>query len=52
MDMKMRMVYETEGQQGGDIRDWHGEQARQQAEHEEYQRVQHYLEEREDVDPR
>lgn len=45
MDMTMRMVYETEGRHGGDIRGWHGEQARQQAEREEYERLQEYLEE-------
>ena len=46
MDMTMMMVYETEGQHGGDIRGWHGEQARQQTEHEEYERYQEYLMER------
>ncbi len=46
MDMTMRIVYETEGQSGGDIRGWHGDQARQQAEQEEYQRWQDHLEER------
>lgn len=47
MDMTMRMVYETEGQYGGDIRGWHGEQARQQAEQEGYERYQQYLKESE-----
>lgn len=47
MYMTMRMVYETEGQHGGDIRGWHGEQARQQAEKEEYERWQDQLKERE-----
>lgn len=47
MDMTMRMVYETEGQHGGDIRGWHGEQARQQADQEECERWQEYLKERE-----
>lgn len=47
MDVTMWMVYETEGQHGGDIRGWHGEQARQQAEQEEYERLQDYLKERE-----
>lgn len=46
MDMTMRMVYETEGQHGGDIRGWNGEQARQWAEQEEYERWQDHLEER------
>ncbi len=46
MDMTMRMVYETEGQYGGDIRGWHGEEARKQAEQEEYERWQEYLMER------
>lgn len=35
MDMTMRMVYETEGQHGGDIRGWHGAEARRQAEQRE-----------------
>jgi len=47
MDMTMRMVYETEGQRGGDIRGWHGEQARKQAEQEEYERWQDHLKESE-----
>lgn len=46
IDMTMRMVYETEGQYGGDIRGWHGEQAKQQAEQEEYERWQEYFKER------
>lgn len=32
MDYAMRLVYETEGRHGGDIRGWHGEQARREAE--------------------
>lgn len=40
MDYAMRLVYETEGRHGGDIRGWHGEQARLEAQ--EYER---YLEE-------
>jgi hypothetical protein len=35
MDMTMRLVYETEGVHGGDIRGWHGEQARREAEERE-----------------
>ncbi len=36
MDYAMRLVYETEGRHGGDIRGWHGEEARREAE--EYER--------------
>lgn len=46
--MTMRVVYETEGQHGGDIRGWHGEQARQAAEQEEYERWKEHLREMED----
>jgi len=35
MDMTMRLVYETEGQHGADIRGWNGEQARREAEERE-----------------
>ena len=32
-----QMVYETEGRHGGDIRGWHGEQARREAEEREHE---------------
>jgi hypothetical protein len=40
-DITTRMVYETEGQHGGDVRGWHGQAAYEQAmerEREEYMR--------------
>lgn len=42
-DITTRMVYETEGLHGGDIRGWHGQAAYEQAmerEREEYMREQ------------
>lgn len=47
MDVTMRMVYQTEGQHGADIRGWHGEQARQHAEYEDQERWQQHLKESE-----
>ncbi len=44
----MRMVYETEGQHGGDVRGWHGQAAYEQAmerEREEYMRERQRQEE-------
>lgn len=32
-----QLVYETEGRHGGDIRGWHGEQARIEAERREHE---------------
>lgn len=50
VNIAQQMVYEIEGHHGGDIRGWHGEQARQAAEQREYERYQEYLnsQERED----
>lgn len=48
-DMTARMVYETEGRHGGDIRGWHGQAAYEQAmerEREQYMREQQRQEER------
>lgn len=44
MDYAMRMVYETEGQRGGDIRGWHGEEAQREAEMEEMRAYEEEME--------
>lgn len=41
MDWTMRMVYETEGQHGGDIRGWNGREAQQEAMRREFEREQY-----------
>lgn len=45
MDYTMRLVYETEGRHGGDIRGWNGEAARQEAERQEYEQMMREMDE-------